>query len=235
MKDKNSNERLNISTEEYSRVDNLDTADCRTSPAIENSKSLENLEDESRERKPVVVSLLKSPRADQNITMVSCDICGPGKLMKKHYLSVHRRTVHGERSVKCTHGGCSWKFKRVGDMRKHVQSVHQTEKKLCPICGESFKRVKEHIKIKHESERILCEFCDKVYYTESGLQYHLKVVHQKANKVGGGGWVVNNCISIQSFLFRPSVTSAPGSSETSSPTWSTSTVEGRKRRPSPAG
>ena len=102
-------------------------------------------------------------------------------------LSVHMKTVHGTERIPCSQEGCTVSFKRMTDMRKHVRTVH-CEKKLCPICGERFKKINEHVKIKHQSEKLHCKQCDKVYYTESGLQYHLKVVHQHAKKVGEYCW-----------------------------------------------
>ena len=121
-----------------------------------NTNTVEPLKQESQERNPVVLSILK-----------------PRKTKPKASPSPR---------VQCTVEGCDSTFGREADMKKHVKSVH-IEKKVCPICGESFKKVKEHIKIRHSQARVLCEYCDKVYYTESGLQYHVNVVHLNAKKV----------------------------------------------------
>ena len=124
-------------------------------PVDSNTNTGEPMKQESQERNPVVVSILKSAKT-------------------KHKAS------HSSR-VQCTVEGCHSTFGREKDMKRHVQNVH-VEKKVCPICGEAFKKVKEHMKIRHENAKIPCEFCDKVYYTESGLQYHVNVVHLKAKK-----------------------------------------------------
>ena len=125
-------------------------------PVDSNTNTVEPLKQESQERNPVVLSILK-----------------PRKTKPKASPSPR---------VQCTVEGCDSTFGREADMKKHVKSVH-IEKKVCPICGESFKKVKEHIKIRHSQARVLCEYCDKVYYTESGLQYHVNVVHLNAKKV----------------------------------------------------
>jgi len=170
-----------VKNQEYEDDFSVDIDDHESiSQLVEDSdiKTDETFE-ESKERKPVVLSILKARETPQ---MVSCDICGPQRLMKKYYLSVHMKRVHGARDIKCTFEGCTLQFRFLQDMKKHVRIVHLDQKKLCPICGESFKNIKEHIKIRHESEQLLCQFCQKVYYSESGLQYHLKVVHQNAKK-----------------------------------------------------
>ena len=125
-------------------------------PVDSNISRGEPLKQESLERSPVVVSILKSKKT-------------------KHKDFLPSR-------VQCRVEGCLRTFGREADMKKHVQNVH-VEKKVCPICGESFKKVKEHIKIRHQNAKILCQYCDKVYYTESGLQYHVNVVHLNAKKV----------------------------------------------------
>ena len=127
-----------------------------THPVESNSKTEESLKQESQERSPVVVSILKPTKAKPKVSLSG--------------------------RVQCKVEGCQSTFGREADMKRHVQNVH-IEKKVCPICGESFKKIKEHIKIRHENAKIMCEYCDKVYYTESGLQYHVNVVHLNAKKV----------------------------------------------------
>ena len=171
---------LAVKSVEVTETEASDDGEDSSSQPGEEAKDEEEepLAEDIKERKPVVISVVKQERRKK----MCCDICGPDRLMTKHQLSIHMKRVHGTKQIKCIYEDCPVRFVRVADMNRHVRQVHHGQKTVCPVCGESFKNIREHVKIKHESERISCPDCDKTYYTQSGLQYHLSVVHLQAKK-----------------------------------------------------
>ena len=118
--------------------------------------------------------------SDQN--EMHCPICGPSRVLKKSSLVNHLRLFHKEKDIDCDIEGCDIKFKKKGDMKKHIRNVHNNEKSLCVLCGESFKDLNYHIKVAHENVQHACLVCSKVYSSKQGLNFHMKHSHGEGKK-----------------------------------------------------
>ena len=53
-------------------------------------------------------------------------------------MSRHFDAKHNGITYECTH--CSFKTNRNDNLRRHVQTIHSTEKKLCDVCGIEFEK-----------------------------------------------------------------------------------------------
>ena len=111
---------------------------------------------------------------------VICNICG--KISgSKDILKAHLKSMHAIRELKfkCQVCGKMWPSK--GELNKHMQS-HSLVKMPCPVCGISFKNVKNHIKTVHakdEDKKFQCQDCGKGFISRSELKSHQMNVHLK--------------------------------------------------------
>ena len=79
---------------------------------------------------------------------------------------------------------CSRSFGTIGELTRHLQSVHYQERIECPDCSETFSRMdnfKLHKKNKHtvthdvvKIGRFKCEICDKSFSFKSALKRHTR-------------------------------------------------------------
>ena len=69
-------------------------------------------------------------------------------------------------------------------MRRHKQSVHQSVKHTCQICGHKATTkgsLTTHIQNKHEGKKYLCDVCNEEYNSQPGLWRHIKLKHEEGN------------------------------------------------------
>jgi len=112
-----------------------------------------------------------------------CTICH--KEFTKQYLLIKHSTIHKQdRTVFCTHTGCTKKFNTKKAMKRHL-ILHAGEKFYkCEQCGKSFttsSSLSRH-KLTHTSERpFMCEICSKCFGTNGAL-----IIHMLIHKEEGG-------------------------------------------------
>ena len=70
-------------------------------------------------------------------------------------MKIHVKTKHGEshKSFPCIH--CDYKATQKGNLKKHIEAVHDDIKFKCKICGVKMSQkgyLKRHIKSKHVAQ-----------------------------------------------------------------------------------
>ena len=126
-----------------------------------------------------MIKELKADPLDPELRL-DCPQCEK-KNFKKSALQTHLKLVHKSPDIKCQYEGCDWKFKRIGDYRRHYEN-HFREKELCTLCGFSFKNLEAHIKQSHSESKFNCQYCGKEYCSDYGLKYHIETVHNNKKK-----------------------------------------------------
>ena len=77
---------------------------------------------------------------------------------------------------------CFKSFGMSGDLKHHIQSVHENIREHCPICQKEFraKSLKTHIKTAHEKiKEHNCSICLKSFGLAQSLKRHIVIVHEK--------------------------------------------------------
>ena len=109
---------------------------------------------------------------------LECPKC-PGKTFAKSTFVNHMREVHRVgKHISCSRLNCNVKFRKKGDMVRHIAIVHDNKKELCTECGDSFKNLKYHQTTVHQGLRYKCKDCDKEYRTQKMLKQHAENIHQ---------------------------------------------------------
>ena len=130
---------------------------------------------ESEDKRPIL------PNDNQNRR--ECPKC-PGKSFATSTFLNHIREVHNVgKHVNCAVDSCNVKFRKRGDMVRHLAVVHHNKKELCVDCGLSFKNLKYHRETVHQGLRFKCHTCDKEYRTEKMLRQHIETVHEKRRSI----------------------------------------------------
>ena len=130
---------------------------------------------ESEDKRPIL------PNDNQNRR--ECPKC-PGKSFATSTFLNHIREVHNVgKHVNCAVDSCNVKFRKRGDMVRHLAVVHHNKKELCVDCGLSFKNLKYHRETVHQGLRYKCHTCDKEYKTEKMLRQHIETVHEKRRSI----------------------------------------------------
>ena len=114
---------------------------------------------------------------------LECPKC-PGKTFAKSTFVNHIREVHRVgKHIPCTFPECKVRFRKKGDMLRHIAIVHENKKELCTECGESFKNLKYHQTSVHQGMRYKCQECDKEYKTEKMLKHHIQNIHEMKRSI----------------------------------------------------
>jgi uncharacterized Zn-finger protein len=77
---------------------------------------------------------------------------------------------------------CHKKFIYKGDIKIHIQSVHDKIKYPCDLCNKEFTQknnLNTHIQSVHNGLRYLCDLCDKKFIKRDSLYSHIQSVHDK--------------------------------------------------------
>ena len=108
------------------------------------------------------------------VDYTTCHICKQcGKICADYNsMKFHVRQVHCDRTLKCTHDGCSKVFKTPVALKSHLDIHAGIKNFVCADCGFSFRSKQElngHILRKHSNikKSIPCELCGKVLNYEN--------------------------------------------------------------------
>ena len=88
----------------------------------------------------------------------------------------------GNGSYKCEI--CRTCFKLKGNLKKHVDAVHENKKPFkCGICDYSSSHkghMTAHIKSVHEGNKpFICEICDKGFAQKDNMKNHVSAIHEE--------------------------------------------------------
>ena len=100
-----------------------------------------------------------------------CPECG----LNVYNLTNHIIGVHGDEKHECHH--CQLVFKTKARLDKHVKWVH--EKTPCELCGELVGNLSRHMISVHEDQRHTCDSCGKIFKSKDQLQKHIAWSHDK--------------------------------------------------------
>ncbi|KAA8495918.1 Zinc finger protein [Porphyridium purpureum] len=88
----------------------------------------------------------------------------------------------GEPSMRCAR--CQKGFRRRGDLRRHVKTVHEGLKSYeCEVnqCGKKFAQIvhlQTHVRVIHEKRRdFACDLCHRTFAVKSNFTKHLRSLH----------------------------------------------------------
>ncbi|KAF8566208.1 hypothetical protein P879_05198 [Paragonimus westermani] len=114
-----------------------------------------------------------------------CSSCN--RTFPQKALLIKHRIMHEEPKHTCeTCGRC---FVREDKLKRHIMSIHTTEKPhICGICGKAFSRkdkLKDHLKHHERAARNFeCQQCQQRFVQKSDLNRHIRGVHQGEPGVG---------------------------------------------------
>ncbi|TGZ67431.1 hypothetical protein CRM22_004808 [Opisthorchis felineus] len=114
-----------------------------------------------------------------------CSACN--RVFSQKALLLKHRIMHDEPKHTCdTCGRC---FVREDKLKRHVMSIHTTEKPhVCGICTKAFSRkdkLKDHLKHHERAARNFeCQQCQQPFVQKSDLNRHIRGVHQGEPGVG---------------------------------------------------
>ena len=119
----------------------------------------------------------------------TCHICNQcGKVCADYNaMKFHVRQVHCDRTLKCTHDGCSKVFKTPVALKSHLDIHAGIKNFVCADCGFSFRSKQElngHILRKHSNikKSIPCELCGKLFRHMSNLKSHFNIHKQQSER-----------------------------------------------------
>jgi len=116
----------------------------------------------------------------------SCNECGKS-FTRKHYVTVHVRTVHEKRrDYQCYK--CGKAFGEASLLRRHCQAVHDDERCFeCNECGAVFRTAAyrdNHINAVHKKEpSFACDKCQKVFRWKGDVSRHKKSEHGEMKQI----------------------------------------------------
>ena len=80
-----------------------------------------------------------------------------------------------EESLKHDCSICEASFKKLSNLKRHVDNLHRHRKFSCPICDKQYtgySAQKEHIKIVHKGFRYSCDHCEATFTNRVSLRNH---------------------------------------------------------------
>lgn len=134
------------------------------------------------------ISQLKTHKQTHTEKSFICDICGNGFYQSGH-LTRHKLVHEDVKPFRCD--TCGKGFTQAEGLKNH-QMTHTDERELCPICGKSYRNLKQHMINKHAEElppedarrkhkKYTCEVagCSKKFLYPSLLNLHKKRTHAR--------------------------------------------------------
>ncbi|CAH8517414.1 unnamed protein product [Dicrocoelium dendriticum] len=114
-----------------------------------------------------------------------CSSCN--RVFAQKSLLLKHRIMHDEPRHTCD--ACGRCFVREDKLKRHIMSIHTTEKPhACCICGKAFSRkdkLKDHLKHHERAARNFeCQQCQQRFVQKSDLNRHIRGVHQGEPGVG---------------------------------------------------
>ncbi|VDL42109.1 unnamed protein product [Hymenolepis diminuta] len=108
---------------------------------------------------------------------VACEVCG--KVCESRSLLAKHKVSHQPRDRLCP--TCGRAFARDDKLRRHVMSVHSSERPhVCDMCGKGFARkdkLQEHARHHNKNITFPCSACEETFNMRSKLNKHLREVH----------------------------------------------------------
>ena len=113
-----------------------------------------------------------------------CSICGVGFGIKND-LKTHIKRHTGNKDHLCHY--CDYKSVDSSSLSQHIKMVHEKERPfVCSTCGSSFgtkQKLKIHMNRHTGTKTHLCKYCDFKAVESSGLNRHIRAVHEKEKPV----------------------------------------------------
>ncbi|VDN99322.1 unnamed protein product [Rodentolepis nana] len=107
----------------------------------------------------------------------ACEVCG--KVCESRFLLTKHKVSHQPRDRLCP--TCGRAFARDDKLRRHVMSVHSSERPhVCEMCGKGFARkdkLQEHARHHNKNITFPCTACEENFNMRSKLNKHLREVH----------------------------------------------------------
>ena len=69
---------------------------------------------------------------------------------------------------------CQYKATEKGNLKKHIQSVHEKVKYFCDLCNK-------HVKSFHKRVKYSCDQCGKQFTQQGNLKTQIQSVHEKSS------------------------------------------------------
>ena len=120
---------------------------------------------------PLPKSLTKQKKKHSPPVKKICPECG----LNVYNLTNHIVGVHGNEKHTCHH--CQLVFKTKARLDKHIKWVH--EKTPCDQCGELVGNLSRHIISVHEDQKHPCVHCGRIFKSKDQLQKHIAWSHDK--------------------------------------------------------
>merc|ERR1719341_1946047 len=131
---------------------------------------------------------------------VECVVKECGKMFySSRDMEDHMRRTHGAEKLSCPTLGCEVKFVSCWGLQCHIKNAHHKENKKtgasqqlrkkpkeCPVEG-CLKRFytdtlkEDHMRMEHDQSKLNCEMCEASYFSQDGLNRHMKKVHKEEN------------------------------------------------------
>jgi len=123
--------------------------------------------------------LLRSHMLVHTSAVVKCPKCIPDRYLKEYGLKKHLRNCHKSKDIPCDIPGCPKMFKLREVMLRHIKSVHNMERTLCPHCGAAVINLSYHLEKcnRDNLDHITCKICNKQYASKMSLLLHEKSIH----------------------------------------------------------
>ena len=129
----------------------------------------------------VKARLEKHQKDSHEIEAQKCPMC---PTVTKN-VGLHIRNCHTGELLTCS--ACTYSSRRKACMDAHFRRIHtDLDKKICPVCGETFKRLKQHLKgtmcgtgKKTEATLPCPRGCPKMFTLPSVVENHVRQVHDQ--------------------------------------------------------
>ena len=152
-----------------------------------------------------------------NVLHISCAECGKifsnNSKLKAHQVVVHKAEDTDDAKVYYCEN-CHKIFDRMDSLNRHIMSHTGEKNHNCKICGKLFSQpwhLKGHMSVHSDEKSLSCDICFKNYKTQSSLNRHKRVTHEKndggENQCQECGYTCNEEIKLTEHLIRHSLES----------------------------
>ena len=87
-------------------------------------------------------------------------------------------SIHEGKRFECDK--CLKTFSTQSNLKNHDNFVHEKQKRECPTCGKKLVgEMKRHIQSVHEGKKdYKCNSCDKMFFSKAHLKRHFNGIHK---------------------------------------------------------